>query len=84
MSKLIIAEKPSVALTLAEALGAKEKKEGCYLGNGWIISWCVGHLVELAPASAYDEKLRPSVSGSGTRRKRPSEFAPPVTASPPR
>jgi DNA topoisomerase-3 len=54
--KLIIAEKPSVAHSIAAALGANEKKDGCYFGGGYIVSWCVGHLVELAPADAYDEK----------------------------
>ena len=57
MFKLVIAEKPSVARALADVLGAKEKKEGCYCGSGWIVSWCVGHLVELAHADAYDERF---------------------------
>lgn len=45
---LIIAEKPSVAATIAAALGAKEKKDGYIAGNGCLVSWCVGHLVQLA------------------------------------
>jgi DNA topoisomerase-3 len=56
MNKLIIAEKPSVAHSIAAVLGANEKKDGCYFGSGYIVSWCVGHLVELASADAYDEK----------------------------
>ena len=52
----MITEKPSVAQAIATVLGAKERKDGCICGNGWIVTWCVGHLVELAPASAYDEK----------------------------
>ena len=48
--ELIIAEKPSVAQSIAAVLGAKERKDGCICGNGWIVSWCVGHLVELASA----------------------------------
>ena len=56
MSKLIIAEKPSVAKSIASALGASSRADGFYEGSGLIVSWCVGHLVELAPADAYDEK----------------------------
>lgn len=55
---LIIAEKPSVAATIAAALGAKEKKDGYIAGNGCLISWCVGHLVQLAEAAAYGEQYR--------------------------
>jgi len=54
--KLVIAEKPSQAQAIAAVLGAKERKDGCIAGNGWIVSWCVGHLVELASADAYDER----------------------------
>ena len=54
--KLVIAEKPSVAKTYADVLGAKSKKDGYYEGNGYVISWCVGHLLGLAEPSAYDEK----------------------------
>ena len=43
---LIVAEKPSVAATIAAALGAKEQKEGYIAGNGYLVSWCVGHLVQ--------------------------------------
>ena len=42
---LVIAEKPSVAQTIAAVLGAKEKKDGFLTGSGYIVSWCVGHLV---------------------------------------
>ena len=54
--KLVIAEKPSVANSLAKVIGATEKKDGYLEGNGYIVSWCVGHLVELAEPGAYDEK----------------------------
>lgn len=54
--KLVIAEKPSVAGAIAAVLGAKERRDGYICGNGWIVTWCVGHLVELAQASAYDER----------------------------
>ena len=54
--KLVIAEKPSVAQSLAAVLGANQKKQGYLEGGGWLVSWCVGHLVGLAPADAYDPK----------------------------
>ena len=50
---LVIAEKPSVAQTIAAVLGAKEKKDGFLTGSGYIVSWCVGHLVGLAEAATY-------------------------------
>jgi len=56
MSVLVIAEKPSVGVNLAAVLGAKNRKDGYIEGNGYIISWCVGHLVGLADAFEYDEK----------------------------
>jgi DNA topoisomerase-3 len=54
--QLIIAEKPSVARLIADALGATERKDGYLTGNGSIVSWCIGHLVEMKPADAYDER----------------------------
>lgn len=54
--KLVIAEKPSVAQAIAHVLGATTRKDGYTEGSGWLVSWCVGHLVGLAPADAYDEK----------------------------
>lgn len=54
--QLVIAEKPSVAQSIAKILGATSRKDGYTEGNGYIVSWCVGHLVELAPADSYDEK----------------------------
>lgn len=56
MSKLVIAEKPSVGKSIADVLGANEREDGCFIGNGYIVSWCFGHLAGLAPADAYDEK----------------------------
>ena len=55
---LVIAEKPSVAATIAAALGATEKKDGYIAGNGYLVSWCVGHLVQLAEAAAYGEQYK--------------------------
>ena len=54
--KLVIAEKPSVAMSLAAVLGANEKKDGYLEGNGYLVSWCVGHLLELAQPEAYGEQ----------------------------
>ena len=56
--KLVIAEKPSVALSIAKVIGATKKRDGYVEGNGYIVSWCYGHLLELAPPELYDEKLR--------------------------
>ena len=52
--KLVIAEKPSVAQSIAAILGAKQKKEGYLQGNEYIVSWCLGHLAKLAEPDAYD------------------------------
>lgn len=54
---LIITEKPSVARAIAAALGANVRGDGCIHGNNLIVSWCYGHLIELATPTAYDEKL---------------------------
>lgn len=54
--KLVLAEKPSVAQSIAKVLGANKRNDGYLEGNGYLVSWCVGHLVELAQPEAYDEK----------------------------
>ena len=54
--KLVIAEKPSVAHSLAAVIGATARKDGYLEGNGWRVSWCVGHLAGLADADRYDPK----------------------------
>ena len=56
MYKLVIAEKPSVAQSIAKVIGATERKDGYMEGNGYLVSWCVGHLIELAQPQTYDEK----------------------------
>lgn len=56
MNQLVIAEKPSVAKEIAGVLGANQKQEGHWAGNGYLVSWCVGHLLELASPEGYDEK----------------------------
>ncbi|MEG0050165.1 MAG: DNA topoisomerase 3, partial [Clostridia bacterium] len=58
MSKLVIAEKSSVARSLAAILGATQKQNGYLEGNDYLVSWCVGHLVELAPADAYNKQYQ--------------------------
>ena len=54
--KLVIAEKPSVAQSIAAVLGATKRNDGYLSGNGYLVSWCFGHLAELAGADVYDEK----------------------------
>ena len=54
--RLVIAEKPSVAMNLAKVLGAGARRDGYTEGGGWLVSWCVGHLVDLANADAYDPR----------------------------
>ena len=54
--KLVIAEKPSVAISIAKVIGANKKKDGYYEGNGYRVSWCVGHIIQMANPDAYDEK----------------------------
>ena len=56
MNRLVIAEKPSVGKAIAAVLGAHGREDGCFIGNGYIVSWCFGHLAELAAADTYDEK----------------------------
>lgn len=53
---LVIAEKPSVAISIAKVIGATKKKDGYYEGNRYKVSWCVGHLIQMANPDAYDEK----------------------------
>ena len=54
--KLVLAEKPSVAQSIAKVLGANKREDGYLEGSGYVVSWCVGHLVELAKPESYDEK----------------------------
>lgn len=54
--KLVLAEKPSVAQSLSKILGANKREDGYLEGNGYIVSWCVGHLVELAQPEVYDAR----------------------------
>ena len=56
--KLVIAEKPSVALAIAKVIGANKKKNGYLEGNNYIVSWCIGHLIGLSNPEAYNEKYK--------------------------
>ena len=56
VAKLVVAEKPSVAMSYAKVLGATSRRDGYFEGNSYLVSWCVGHLVELAPPNVYDAK----------------------------
>lgn len=56
MSRLVIAEKPSVAKSIANVLGANKRGDGYLEGNDYVVSWCFGHLAELASAEVYNEK----------------------------
>ena len=58
MSKLVITEKPSVAQSIAKVLSATKRRSGYLEGNGYLVSWCIGHLVELAPPDYYDERYK--------------------------
>ena len=53
---LVVTEKPSVAMSLSKVLGATSRQDGYYEGNGYLVSWCVGHLVQMANPPAYDER----------------------------
>ncbi|VTS26763.1 DNA topoisomerase [Streptococcus porcinus] len=56
MQTLVISEKPSVAISISKVLGATKKKDGYYEGNGYRVSRCVGHLIQMANPDSYDEK----------------------------
>ena len=56
--QLVIAEKPSVARSIAGVIGADQKRDGYMEGNGYLVSWCIGHLVSLADAGTYDERFK--------------------------
>ena len=62
--KLVITEKPSVAMTIAKVIGAKKRYDGYLEGKGYIVSWCIGHLVEMVPPEGYGE-----IIGGGQREE---------------
>ena len=57
MPNLIVTEKPSVAQAIGKALGITKRRDGYLESDHYLVSWCVGHLVELAPPGSYDPKL---------------------------
>ena len=66
---LVIAEKPSVARSIAGVIGANKKQDGYMEGNGYLVSWCIGHLVSLADAGAYDPPAGMAVHHPGREEK---------------
>lgn len=57
MKSIILTEKPSVAQNIADALRIKNRKDGYFEGNGYIITWAFGHLLQLYDAKDYDKKM---------------------------
>ena len=55
--KLVVAEKPSVAMSLSKVIGADKRQDGYLEGNGYLVSWCIGHLVELSAPERYNERF---------------------------
>ena len=53
--KLVLAEKPSVAMSLSKVTGSNQRGDGYMEGNGYLVSWCVGHLVELASPDRHSK-----------------------------
>lgn len=58
MTRLYLCEKPSQARDIARILGAMRKGEGCLIGDGTAVTWCIGHLLEMAPPEAYGEQYK--------------------------
>src|ERR671926_644235 len=56
--RLVVAEKPSVARDLASSLGRHRREKGALVGDGWIVTWALGHLAELAPPDAYGDQYK--------------------------
>ena len=59
--RLYLCEKPSQAKDIAAVLGAGCRGDGCWLGNGVTVTWCIGHLLETAPPDAYDARYKLSL-----------------------
>ena len=85
--KLVLAEKPSVAQSIAKVLGATKCEYGYLQGNSYIVSWCVGHLVELAQPEAYDPMRRTQrfwvANDDGSPHSAPAETETGGSAEPP-
>ncbi|NMG04325.1 toprim domain-containing protein, partial [Azoarcus taiwanensis] len=56
--RVFLCEKPSQGKDIARVLGARQRGSGCYSGNGIVVTWCIGHLVEAAPPEGYDERYK--------------------------
>ena len=72
--KLVLTEKPSVAQALAKVLGANKRCDGYLEGNGYIVSWCVGHLVELSPPESLHTPLQESSKTADDGASAPHEW----------
>jgi len=59
--KLVLCEKPSVAKSVSAVLKANMRKDGYFIGDSFIVSWCAGHLLELAAPNLYDERYSKSL-----------------------
>ncbi len=64
-TKLVLAEKPSGDQSIAKVLGATKHENGYLQGNSYTVSWCVGHLVELAQPEAYDSRIWAAAGAGG-------------------
>ena len=64
--KLVVSEKPSIGAAYAKVLGATNRQNGYLEGNGYLVSWCIGHLVELAPPNIYRSVLKKRAACIGT------------------
>ena len=69
---LLISEKPSVGQVIAKVLGVKSRRDGYMEGGDWLISWCIGHLVEPAPPDSYDPRSPKRGSIRSCRERRNS------------
>ena len=73
MLKLVVCEKPSVAQSISKVLGATKRGDGFLEGGGYIVSWCIGHLVELAQPESYEERYakwrKEEIPGDGGNEK---------------
>ena len=77
MYHLVVTEKPSVAQSIAAVIGARQRKDGYLEGNGYLVSWCIGHLVELADPTAISKnggrRIYPYCRTSGSIRFRTAQ-----------
>jgi DNA topoisomerase-3 len=56
--RVYLCEKPSQGKDIARVLGATRRGDGCYIGAGLTVTWCIGHLIETAPPESYGEQYK--------------------------